>query len=177
MKTKNKLKKLTPAFKLLIIIVVIVIVIIIALCSYFIWQYKFNQSKPVNNTGINQTIDLNPPTTDQKAAGETQKTETNNPTNNDLGVSITSINSSVDPIQIRSVISGAVSNNGTCTLSLTKNSTTITKTAETYAMPSSSICNGFDISKNELSSGEWQIILAVNIEGKESSITDSFSLE
>lgn len=123
-------------------------------------------------------IDTNPPTTDQKAAGEAQKTETDNPTsNNDLGISITSIYLSGDPIQIRSVINGAISNSGTCILSLTRNGITVTKTVETYAMPSSSTCKGFDINKNELSSGEWQITLTVNIEGKESSITDSFSLE
>lgn len=175
MKTKNKPTK--HAHVLRPLITIIVISAVIALCSYFIWQYKFNQPKPINNTDINHTIDLNPPTNDQKAAGEAQKNETSNPTNNELGISITTIDTSNNPVQIRSVISGAISNSGTCTLNLTKNGTTITKTAETYAMPSSSTCNGFEINKNELSSGEWQIKLTVNIEGKESSITDSFSLE
>lgn len=172
MKTKIHPKKISP-----ILWVFIPIIVAVVLCGYYIWQYKLNKVEPVNNTGIDQTIDLNPPTSEQKAAGETQKNETSTPTNNDLGISITSINSSDDPVQIRSVISGAVSNAGTCVLSLSKGSSLITINSGTYAMPSSSTCMGFDINRSDLSIGQWQLTLTVSIDGTESSLTDRFSLD
>lgn len=127
---------------------------------------------------LNQKIDNNPPTAEQKAAGELQKkTASETPTNNDLGISITDINTSADPISIRSVISGAISNNGVCTLSLAQGSVIVTKTADTYALPTSSTCKGFNIAKSELSAGAWQVKLTVVINNKESSVTGNFSLE
>lgn len=180
MKTNNKPAKISRPIK----IASIVLIVLSSIGLGFIFLEKFgitnftNQPKAVESNNNQVLIDNNPPTTDQKAAGELQKKEANSATtNNDLGISITSINTSTDPIQIRSIISGAVSNSGNCTLELIKGDIIILKTSETYALPSSSTCKGFDINKSELSIGLWQIKLTVNMESKESSITDSFNLE
>lgn len=125
-----------------------------------------------------QFIDYNPPTTDQKSAAEQQKAAMSDVTpNNALGISISSLNTSGNTVQIRSLISGAVSNSGTCTLSLTQNSTTVKKTAGIYALPNSSTCEGFSISKTELGIGIWQFEISVNIADKQSRVSDSFNLE
>jgi hypothetical protein len=122
----------------------------------------------------NDTTNYNKPTKGQINAGAKQP---DIQTNNDLGVSITTINITDTQVQIRSIISGAVSNTGTCTITLTNNGIEVIKTSRTYAMPSNSTCKGFDINNNELSTGTWQFKLSVVVDNKQSSITDSFSLE
>lgn len=143
---------------------------------------NFSQGKTVkqqsvdSNPGNVVNINNNPPTTDQKAAGDAQK-PSDKVTNNDLGISITSIDTTSDPINIRSIISGTTSNDGVCKLTLTKGLSVVTKTSDTYALPSTSTCKGFSISKSELSIGTWKVELSVTINDKESAMTDSFTLE
>lgn len=179
MKINKKSKKLNILKK--IIIIAIVSSLLFGLAFVILEKLQItdpiNQPKTIELTNDQTVINTDPPTTDQRAAGELQKETNNALTNNDLGISITSINTSNDQVQIRSVVSGAISNNGICTINLTKGDLIVSKTSETYALPSSSTCKGFDINKTELSAGEWQIKLTVNIEDKESSITDSFNLE
>lgn len=62
---------------------------------------------------------------------------------------------------------------GTCTLTMTKNGRTITKSAEIFASASTSSCQGFDLPVSELSSGLWDINIKLqsgsrtgNISGK-----------
>ena len=178
MKTYKKPRELK---RIAIITIAALLIAGLGICIFFLIKPQptnnTNQPKTSESTDT-QLINNGPPTTEQKSAGESQKEETNNSTpNNNLGISITSINVLNDPIQIRSVISGVISSSGSCTLSLTQGSTVVTKTSDTYALPDSSTCRGFDINKNELSSGEWGLELTVNINDKTSSITDSFTLE
>lgn len=176
LKTKSNKKKLNKKILLIITICLILFGLLLFILETFNVTHFVNKPKVIDQTPV-VLIDNNTPTTEQKAAGEIQKKASKEVTNNDLGISITSINTSIDPIQIRSIISGAVSNSGNCTLELIKGDIIILKTSETYALPSSSTCKGFDINKSELSIGLWQIKLTVNMGSKESSITDSFNLE
>jgi hypothetical protein len=126
-----------------------------------------NDKNPTIQTGIEQSV-----------IDEQKKNDTKNQTiNNDLGVTITNIDTSSSSVSIKSMISGAITNNGSCTLNLKNDNNTVTKTASTYALPSSSTCMGFTIDKGELSSGTWQVELAVTVNDKTSSATGSFSLE
>lgn len=168
--------------KILATVIILAILVIAAISTSIILnllQDKTAKQQPVYSNPSNVVkINNNPPTTDQKAAGELQKkAASDTPPNNDLGISITNINTSNDPISIKSVISGAISNSGTCTLTLTKGNVAVTKQAGTYALPNSSTCKGFDINKSELLVGEWQLKLSVNVGTKTSSINDNFSLE
>lgn len=173
MRTNHKQNK---SFKNIIIIIVL---IILFACSVLFVLEKLqiinliNSSNP-NTKNSSQKIDYNPPTQEQIDAGVKQPDVQ---TNNNLGISITYINTSSDPVKIGSVINGVASNNGVCTLKLTKESAEIIKTADTYALPSTSTCKGFDINKSELSNGTWQLSLTVIIGDKESSINDSFTLD
>jgi hypothetical protein len=132
-----------------------------------------------NSSIINEVIiDNEPPTQEQIDAGEQQKEELNKPTNNNLGISITYIDTSaLNYVSINSIISGAITNNGTCSLSLTKGDYVINKEASTYALPSSSTCMGFDIEKKELSNGTWKVELSVTVNDQTSTIFDEFILE
>ena len=124
-------------------------------------------------------VNLDAPTDEQKQAGENTKDaslnspEEQKPNNTNetptpptptqgskstVGLTITAVNQNPPSLQIRSEI-GAVTSEGTCTLTLTKGTKTITKTAEIQALPRISTCKGFDIPLSELSSGQWNVAL------------------
>ena len=66
---------------------------------------------------------------------------------------------------IRITIDQAVSS-GTCKLTLTKGSASVTKTSTIVANPSSSTCSGFDVPTTELSSGVWDVQINITSEDK-----------
>jgi len=162
-----------------IISIIVIVAIIITGTSYYYWQkyIKTNQSVVNNNQPIDQNINYNPPTADQKKAGEDQKLNNQTPTSTTTSTTITTKNVTTNILQIRSITSGAISSSGTCNLILTRDGVSISKTASTYAMPSSSTCQGFDINRTELPNGTWQINLDVIIDGEKSSAASEVILE
>lgn len=120
-------------------------------------------------------VNYDPPTTEQVQAGQATKeealgqdgkpkeTDTANPATATITVTAAFQNGSV--FQIRSLIT-PLTGSGTCTLTLTKGSSTLTKNADIQAQASSSTCRGFDIPVSELSAGEWNVVLT--FEGKDS---------
>lgn len=65
---------------------------------------------------------------------------------------------------------------GTCTLTLTNGSKTVTRSANIAQNPSSSTCQGFDVPTSELGSGTWSISIAIASGDKTGTLTDSVSL-
>ncbi len=163
-----------------IISIIIISVIVIAGANYWYWQVyiKTNQLEVNNSQAIDQTINYNPPTADQKKAGEDTKINNQTPVSVTASTIITSKIIDADTLKIRNMTSEAVSSNGICNLTLTNsNGIVISKTTTTYAMPSSSTCQGFDIARTELPNGIWQISLDVIIDGEKSNATSEIILE
>ncbi|MDB5165275.1 MAG: exported protein of unknown function [Candidatus Saccharibacteria bacterium] len=69
-------------------------------------------------------------------------------------VIITAANQNSGMLQVRAQISGVVSI-GQCILTMSKAGQTVTKTADTQGLASTSTCKGFDIPVSELSTGSW----------------------
>lgn len=140
--------------------------------------------KSYNNSSIN----YDKPTDEQKQAGNDAKRETVErdaqqqehkpsasqtdqtpvPTPQQSGkskveVSITAANQNGSIFQVRSVLF-TLANSGTCTLTLTKGTATVIKTAKVQAQATSSACLGFDIPTSELSPGVWH--LTINFENE-----------
>ena len=65
---------------------------------------------------------------------------------------------------------------GTCELTLTSGSKTVTKSAEIIQNPSSSSCAGFDVPVSELGSGQWDIKIKITSEGKETILSDKVNI-
>lgn len=163
-----------------IISIIVIAVIIVAGASYWYWQtcIRTNQLAVNNSQVIDQNINYNPPTADQKNAGEDIKINNQTPVSVTANTVITSKTIDADTLKIRSVTSGAISSNGTCNLTLTSSDgIVISKTVATYAMPSSSTCQGFDIARTELPNGIWQISLDVIIDNEKSNATSEIILE
>lgn len=175
------MKSITPKKSTKKYYLIAVAVLILLVAGAFTYVYAFNGSifgwkkPPVKDASIN----YNPPTEEQKQAGENTKDaslnspEEQKPNNTNetptpptpspgkkdsVSLIITAANQNPPSFQIRSEI-GAVTSEGTCTLTLTKGSKTVTKTAEVQALPRISTCKGFDIPLSELSSGQWNVTL------------------
>lgn len=174
--------------RLIIVIIILVAAAIVASGLYVAYGTNlFNHSKDTDST-INERA----PTNEEVDAGAEIKDESVNgskdgssdtpaapiPQENGKSkviVSITSSNVNSGTLQVRALIEAVVSN-GTCTLTLTKDDNTITKTSNTQALPSTSTCQGFDIPTSELSSGQWTLNLTFNTETYEGNVTTTVSI-
>lgn len=152
----------------LIITLSLIVVLLLTGGAFAYW--KLAPQKGDQGTGQTKTessTNYKPPTDDEKAAGSSQKQETvtNDKNGNDsstpnLPVTITAANQNGNVLNIRTLIA-AVSSTGSCTLTLTNNGQTVTKTSGIQALAESSTCKGFDIPTGELSKGKWHIVIKV----------------
>lgn len=168
MKITNK-KRLSKK-AILIIIVIFLLLLTLGFISYTYTNNIFHPEKSsVNQPAKSNVINYGPATNDQKNAGTQVKTGTNeapsSPTsipNSDkkyVETQITAVNQNSSILQIRTLI-GIIDSTGTCTLTMTsEGQSTITKTANTQPLASTSTCQGFDIPMSELSVGTWHIVI------------------
>lgn len=176
---------------------VLVVGLILLIVSAFLF-YTYTKSvslfgwHPFDTSKDGGAVNYNKPTDDQKQAGDTikeqsvGKTDANTSDNppspepraNDksiVDVTITAKNKNGSLLQIRSLI-GTISSSGTCTLTLTKGSAVITKTAGIQPQASESTCRGFDVALSELSSGTWQINLQFENDSLQGGAKDSVAI-
>ncbi|MGB4768826.1 MAG: hypothetical protein WBP22_06270 [Candidatus Saccharimonas sp.] len=130
--------------------------------TYNLLQSKVDSSKPETDP-YERKVDLNQPTDEQIKTGKAtkEKSLTDTSQNNisedpDFIVTAKNINTTASLLQIRTLLSEIVSQ-GTCTLTLTKGSSTISRSVALQAGPADSTCQGFDIPLSELSNGTWNI--------------------
>lgn len=150
-----------------------VIVILIAGALTYVYALHGNlfgwQSTKTMPTTVDSQINYGPATPEQQQAGTAAKTGSGDtpatPTSTpgsmlkDVQVTITAANQNSSVLQIR-VLIGAVENTGTCTLVLSHSGqSSVTKTAGTQALSSSSTCQGFDVPTSEISAGTWQALI------------------
>ena len=158
------------------IIIAIAALVIIAGCIAYFAVAAMNKHTRSDGTSVN----YDPPTSDQLAAGNQIKENSVNPDNaskpnvsgsdqpaspvpqsngkSKVSATLTAANQNGSTLQIRSDI-GTVTNSGTCTLTMTKGSSTVTKSAAVQALAGGTTCTGFDIPVSELSAGTWKIAL------------------
>lgn len=150
--------------------------------GYLIYAYVTKDSWPFREAGQTNSSSTKNPTTTSDETNESasssnttgtntsSSTENKTPTqyetsssdNNSLVVTINYSQVIGDSLQVRVTIDRVLSS-GTCSLTLTGASgTTVSRTAELAANPSSSTCQGFNIPVAELSSGKWTIMLDVS---------------
>jgi hypothetical protein len=143
-----------------------------------------------SSDGTNHGVDYNPPTNEQKEAGDRTKDETinnaeqeqsNPPTakptgKQSVGVTITSANQNGSFLQIRTLIQALDS--GTCTLTLQKGTAAaITKTSSVQPLANSTTCQGFNIKTSELAPGKWTIKLVFESSKYKGSTTGEVVIE
>ncbi len=169
MKIKHKKK-----YPIKIIIASVIAIVLVASSFVYVYALRGNlfgwqAPQSIVNTD-KKSIDYGPATPDQKSAGSQTKTNSTSDTpptpttipdstKKSVEVSITSHSQNGSTYQIRTLIS-ALDGTGVCTLTLTSPSqTTVTKTANTQSLASTSTCQGFDVPTSELSAGTWHAVI------------------
>lgn len=171
-----------------IIITSIIAALVLGGSAYAYYAVRHNPTNTTANpssktsTPANQKVDKSPATSDQVQAGNDAKLNTvqqqqdTTPTPASFTVTITAANQTNSTIAIRALISGAVSQSGTCSIKITNGSASTSATAPTQALADSSTCQGFNFSSSQLGAGTWDITLTVTIDGQSQTATKSMSV-
>jgi hypothetical protein len=158
------------------IVAICIVVLLLVIASALTYVYAFNgnllgwkKSATQNINNDQNSVNSDPATPEQQKAGTTIKSGSSDtppaPTaipgsdKKNVQITITAANQNESTLQIRTLIS-AVDNTGICTLTLTSvGKTTVTKTANSQALASTSTCQGFDVLVSELSVGTWHAVI------------------
>jgi hypothetical protein len=164
--------------------IAITVVILVLVAGALTYVYAFNGSilgwkKAQNTANGGSLINYGPATSEQQQAGAKTKSGSNSDTTptptpipgsskKNVQITITYANQNGSTVQIGTQIS-AIDDTGICTLTLTSSGkTTVTRTANTQALASTSTCQGFTV---PVSTGTWHIL----IEYSSSTLTGSAS--
>jgi cytoskeletal protein RodZ len=129
---------------------------------------------PSDNTDTNNTDENTTPT--EKTPVDNQPTDNGSTTpKNTVTASITAANQNGDTLQIRTLIE-SVDTKGTCSLTLLKGNSKVTRSADIQALASSSTCKGFDIPTSALSPGEWELTITVKLTNKQATLTKTITI-
>jgi len=162
-----KITRIKKRNRMLVFIISAIIFLAVLITCYFILNNNHKQTPltPQKTPSTSETDD-NPKTTEPSTDNNVD-TKPNAPLNpkpaedsngdeRSAGVSVSRTSQSNSLFSIGTLID-VVTNEGSCTLTMTKGSAVVTKTASVQAGPSSSTCAGFDIPLAELSSGTWTL--------------------
>lgn len=171
-KTKSKRTFLTTRKKLLLASLVIVA----AIASVYAFGLSpFNNSKADN--GIvelaERGVNLDPPTTGEKSEAELHKDElaaqNKKPSSSeDVGNAaakkqVTPLITRADQNEVRAYVPGIVEGGGTCTATLSKGSTSISRISEGIANSSVTNCRPIDLSSVQFpQKGQWTLVVSYN---------------
>lgn len=161
-------------------------VALVLLSGLTAFAYMQSTNLPTPADGEVETItepDYSPPTDEQVDAGQDivddavknpEPSADPRPTTGSVEVEITALNQTDTYLQIRTMIQTLQP--GTCSLTVTKGSDVVTRTAGSQALANSSSCKGFNIPLNELSPGEWTVDVKFNNPELSGSVTDRITI-
>ena len=149
----------------LIIICALVLVGALLIALFILKHNKRVANEPKGNPKQINQINYGPPTREEANAGDKQKNQVTTPTTQsstqtngkkNVSVIITDASQYGDSIEIRAFVQNYIKN-GTCTIIIQKGSTQINKQVPAYADASSTICTNLNLSRSEISDGEWNV--------------------
>ncbi len=142
---------------------------------------NFYTKKPTQSVGTSteNTINLGPPTEEEKNAGDEKKAEVleqdnqedATPTSDNVSVVIVDANQYEEVVEVRAFVANTLKD-GTCTYIFKKDNNTIEKTTPAYADASSTPCITLTVNRSEfISPGTWNLTVnytSQNLQGSES---------
>lgn len=161
-----KYKNFKKNKKFALILLLTLLVVVIAAVIYVFMNSRMKTSGYEDGSGIN----YDPPTNEEKQAGDKQKDETlqeekarnnsENQSKKSASVIITDAGQYGDTIEVRAFIPDHYQD-GTCTILLTHGGYRVEKTTPAYRDASTTICTNPLIAKSEFAaSGEWQVVVS-----------------
>ena len=173
---QNKANKKHIRIIIIVAAAIVLGLIIVFIVCQIVSNNQKSGNKPDNPTSTSQTNQESSTTSNEDPKKVTQY-EGNNPNDsNELTGSITSAFIANGQFSLRVNINQYISS-GTCTLTMTKGASTFTRTAPLIANVSSSTCQGFDASADEVSTGTWHAVIELNSnDGKKGKIESEVNL-
>lgn len=176
--------------KLVILIAAIIVIIAGGLFAYAMYlpqdhspsETTTSDTQKAQSSEKSSKSDNDSQTTDDQTT--TREKEKDNPTQFE-GSSPNTNNTITGVINYKAVADGALTlrttieqslTSGTCTLTLTSNGRTVTKTANIAPNPSSSTCEGFSVPVSELGSGSWNIEITITSGDRTGAFKDSVTI-
>jgi len=145
------------------------IIAVVALAGGGVYYLKNRADEPKPTAFVN----LDPPTEEEKQQAEDNKDRivkeqeeqaSQPPPSNGGPKSVTPVITSAElyngAIEVSGFVPGVFEDGGTCTATLTKGSSKITKQVQGVKNVSNTQCNGFSVPASELSAGTWSVTLA-----------------
>jgi len=152
--------------------ITLAILLVIGLASLSVYVFAFNGSifgwQPNPATQTDESTDVTdttpdpeaPPTDEQIEDGENIKRDSIENEDDEqaqttsLRITSSGQNQAGGTVTVRTLIQ-RITNQGTCTLTMTNGGQTVTRTAPVQALPNGSTCQGFDVPFSALSAGTW----------------------
>lgn len=133
--------------------------------NLFGWKASQEAQDTVTEEDLQQVINESPATEEEIETGKQIKEDSVTTDEDDdseavsnVSVIISSIQQSDQELKITALVQ-TVTNSGTCTLNLSKGSTSITKEVGVQALSSTSTCRGFTLNRDDegITDGDWSI--------------------
>ncbi len=133
-----------------------------------VYAYSRYQSNRDADSGTNiNNVDYGPPTPEEQAAGDEQKTENTEKEGNinatpskTANIVLIDANQYFDIFEVRAYISNQYEDGGTCTATFTKDGQTVRQTSNAFKDASTTQCGALDIARSRFPTvGDWQLIV------------------
>lgn len=155
----------TPKQPLKLVAIALIVAIIVAVGIFF-WSQQNSKNTP--SSSDTNAINYDAPSEDEKSAGEQTKLDQTNKTSDDqpvqsnpgrLEISALTQDPTTRDVVVQTKLYDTTWK--TCTVTFTKGSSTVTKTANVIYNADFSTCMGFAIKSSEFSSsGNWEVVLS-----------------
>lgn len=145
---------------------------------------RTDSEKTATAKSSSPSINLSPPTDEEKAAGDNQKQEIvkqqeSPPTpNNIANVVIVDANQYQDEVEVRAFVGNRIDTDGTCTITIAKGMTTVTRTKKATADATTTQCGSVDIPRSEFAEGgQWDVTVTYTSGGATGKANTSVTLQ
>jgi len=148
----------------------LLVIVILAVGSLVYYHHNHSVKTDLVVDSKGSTVNMTPPNASDKQDVDQNKAALGSGSNNQSGTStdgkrsvsvvISYADLSGDDVQVNSYVSGIFEDGGTCTLTLTNGSKTVTKTGQGAGDASHTDCAPFSIPQSELGSGSWKAVVS-----------------
>jgi hypothetical protein len=175
----NSSKKQTPKKLLAISVALALLIIAASVTAYALTRQSDTQNTP-EATQVQEEVNLDEPTDEQSGTGTDAKKDTVEDAANEPATSLSLTMTTYAKTNATTHIGvdmNAITNTGSCSLTVTNGSTTKTYSSGIQALPQYSTCKGFDVMNSDIGTGTWSISATVTAENMTGTTAKSIEVE
>lgn len=168
------------------VVIILAVLSLAAIIAIPVWRNASDSSRDANETAPTNTVDYEPPSESEQSAGDKQK-ETNikkdeaikeSPdTSQTANVVIVDASQYGDTVEVRAFVSNIYEDAGTCQLTFTQGSTTVTHSKTAFKDATTTQCGTFEVPRSEFpAGGEWNVQVTYNSNATSGQATQKITL-